>query len=73
MDYRFEQARITPLRGTVMVGAGVLGNPSAATLDVDSVLTAPGGAFRFDGGWTLTNPLESHALEGQIARRKRST
>lgn len=71
MDYRFEQARITPLRGTVAVGAGVLGNPSAATLDVDSVLAAAGGAFRFDGGWTLTNPLESRALEGRIEAQAR--
>lgn len=68
MDYRFEQARITPLRGTVAVGAGVLGNAAAATLKVPSVTAAPGGAFRFDGNWTLTNPLETWQLRREIAR-----
>ena len=70
MDYRFEQGRITPLRGHVAVGARVLGNGAASTLAVPSLREAALGAFQFDGGWTLTNPLESHALKGMIERRR---
>jgi len=72
MDYRFEQARITPLRGTVAVAAGVLGNAAATTLKVASVTAARGGAFRFDGAWTLTNPLETWELRREIVRGGRA-
>jgi hypothetical protein len=70
MDYGFEQAGITPLRGAVSVGVGVLGNARSTTLEVASVRVAAWGAFRFDGGWTLTNPFESHALAAMIERRR---
>jgi len=69
LDYRFEQARITPLRGHVAIGASVLGNSTAQRLSVRSVRSAALGAFQFDGAWTLTNPFESHALKSMIKRR----
>lgn len=69
MDYGFEQAGITPLRGTVAAGAGVLGDARSMTFEVPSVRMAAWGAFGFDGGWTLTNPFESHALAAMIERR----
>jgi uncharacterized protein with NAD-binding domain and iron-sulfur cluster len=69
MDYRFEQARITPLRGQVEVAAGTLGAPQAAVWPVNSLRTAAAGAFLFDGGWTLTNPLQSWELRREIVRR----
>jgi hypothetical protein len=52
------------------VGVGVLGNARPTTLEVASVRVAAWGAFRFDGGWTLTNPFESHALAAMIERRR---
>lgn len=69
MDYRFEQARITPLRGRVEVAAGTLGAPQAAEWPVNSLRTAAAGAFHFDGGWTLTNPLQSWELRREMVRR----
>ena len=69
MDYRFEQGRVTPLRGQVVVAPQVLGNADPRTVDVASVRTAAAGAFLFEGGWTLTNPLESQALQAMIERR----
>ena len=70
IDYRFEEARITPLRGSVDVAALALGNAAAKTLAIDSVRSVALGAFQFDGSWTLTNPFESHALKGMIAARR---
>jgi hypothetical protein len=69
LDYRFELARITPLRGSVDVAAAVLGNAAAHGWPVESVRSTALGAFQFDGSWTLTNPFESHALQAMIARR----
>ena len=66
LDYQFEQARITPLRGQLAVAAGVLGHAAAQTLPVASLAATAVGAFQFDGAWTLTNPLESNALKEQI-------
>lgn len=70
IDYRFELATITPLRGSVEAAAAVLGADSPRSWPVASVRQAPLGAFQFDGGWTLTNPFESHALEVMLARRR---
>lgn len=69
LDYRFEQARITPVRGQLTVAPQVLGNTQAQTLTLASVRRSALGSFRFDGAWTLTNPFESQALQSLIARR----
>ena len=70
LDYRFEQGRITPLRGHVSVAAGVLGGAQDQHIAVASLRSTPLGAFLFDGGWTLTNPFESHALQEMIKQRQ---
>ena len=69
LSYNVEIGRVGALSGKVTIYAGTLGLKKDLVLTPKSIRQSPLGAFKFIGGWTLTNPFESHLLERELAHQ----